>query len=211
MIEIHPLGIEEYAERHTDPMSQLHQQIWKETHERTTSPRMMVGPLEGAFLRLLVRSIQARTVLEIGMFTGYSALAMAEALPPDGRLVSCDINEKTAEMAREFFAQSANGKKIEVRIGPAAETLKSIRGPFDLCFIDANKEGYPDYYEAAIGLVRKGGLIVLDNMLRSGRVLDPKDHGSLEIDALNRKIREDRRVENVLLPLRDGVMLAFKL
>jgi len=141
----------------------------------------------------------------------YSALAMAEALPPDGRLVSCDINEKTAEMAREFFAQSANGKKIEVRIGPAAETLKSIRGPFDLCFIDANKEGYPDYYEAAIGLVRKGGLIVLDNMLRSGRVLDPKDHGSLEIDALNRKIREDRRVENVLLPLRDGVMLAFKL
>lgn len=211
MIEIIPLGVEEYAERHTTSMSELHSKLWKETYEKTTSPGMMIGPLEGAFLRMLVRLTQARRILEIGMFTGYSALAWAEALPADGHLITCDINPKTTEMARRYFAASPHGHKIEIKLGPAAETLKTIKGPFDLCFIDADKEGYSVYYDACFDLVRPGGLIVLDNMLRSGRVLNPTDAGTRVIGSLNERIQNDPRVENVLLPLRDGIMLVYKL
>ena len=211
MIEIGPFGIEEYAERYTTPMSELHSKLWKETHEKTNSPRMMVGSLEGAFLRILVRLTQARSILEIGMFTGYSALAWAETLPPDGRLITCDINPNTAEIAKRYFAASPHGYKIEVKLGPAAETLKTIQGPFDICFIDADKEGYPVYYDASLDLVRPGGLIVLDNMLRSGEVMNPTDPGTRNVHLLNERIQKDPRVENVLLPIRDGIMLVYKL
>jgi len=202
--------IEDYAERHTRELAPLHARLWEETHQKTTHPQMLVGPLEGAFLRLLVRLIAARSVLEIGMFTGYSALAMAEALPEDGRLISCDVNPETTEIARRYFASSPHGKKIEIRLGPAAETLKTLAGPFDLCFIDADKTGYGAYYDSCIGLARRGGLIVLDNMLQRGRVLDPADDRVRAIDALNQRIQKDERVENVFLPIRDGIMLAYK-
>jgi caffeoyl-CoA O-methyltransferase len=211
MIEVTPAGVEEYAARHTTPLSPLHAALWKETYERTTTPQMMVGPLEGAFLRFLVRLTQARRILEVGMFTGYSALAFAEALPEDGRMICCDINPKTSEIARRYFSESPDGRKIEIRLGPAAETLKTLSGPFDLCFIDADKEGYGEYYEACMGLVRKGGLILLDNMLRRGKVLAPDDPGSSVIHSLNQRIQNDPRVENVLLPIRDGIMLVAKL
>jgi len=211
MVEIRPLGTGEYAERHTTPMSELHSQLWKETYEKTTSPAMMVGPLEGAFLRMLVRLTRARRILEIGMFTGYSSLAWAEALPPDGRLITCDVNPATAEIAKRYFAASPHGHKIEVKLGPAAETLKTIPGPFDICFIDADKEGYPVYYDACLNLVRPGGLIVLDNVLRGGRVLDPPDPGTRSIHLLNERIQKDPRVENVLLPIRDGITLVYRL
>jgi caffeoyl-CoA O-methyltransferase len=171
---------------------------------------MMVGPLEGALLKLLVRLTAAKRVLEIGMFTGYSALAMAEALPEDGRLITCDVNPATTEIARRYFAESAHGHKIEIKLGPARETLKALKGPFDLCFIDADKGSYNDYYDRAIDLVRQGGLIVLDNMLRGGRVLSPRDQDARTVAALNDRIQKDERVENVLLPIRDGVMLAYR-
>jgi predicted O-methyltransferase YrrM len=158
--------IEEYAERHTRDFSALHPRLWQETHEKTDYPGMMVGPLEGALLRLLVRLTAAKRVLEIGMFTGYSALAMAEALPEDGQLITCDVNLETTEIARRYFTRSAQGHKIEIMLGPARQTLKALKGPFDLCFIDADKESYSDYYDRAVDLVRQGGLIVLDNMLR---------------------------------------------
>lgn len=211
MIEIRPEGVEEYVGRHTTPMSDLHSRLWKETHAKTTTAMMLVGPLEGAFLRFLVRITQAQRILEIGMFTGYSALAWAEALPPEGRLITCDINPTTAEIARRYFAESPHGHKIEVRLGPAGATLKTLAGPFDICFIDADKEGYGVYYDACIGLVRKGGLIVLDNMLRRGKVLNANDPEGRMIDSLNDRIQSDPRVENVLLPVRDGIMLAYKL
>ena len=202
--------IEEYSERHTRELSNLHQRLWQETHEKTSSPGMMVGPIEGALLRLLVRLTAAKRVLEIGMFTGYSALAMAAALPEDGQLITCDVNPGTSEIARRYFASSPHGYKIEIKLGPAKETLKNLQGPFDLCFIDADKQGYGAYYDACIDLVRRGGLIVLDNMLQSGRVLNPADPASRIIAALNDRIQRDERVENVLLPIRDGIMLAYR-
>lgn len=202
--------IEEYSERHTRELSDLHQRLWQETHEKTSSPGMMVGPIEGALLRLLVRLTAAKRVLEIGMFTGYSALAMAAALPEDGQLITCDVNPGTSEIARRYFASSPHGYKIEIKLGPATETLKNLQGPFDLCFIDADKQGYGAYYDACIDLVRRGGLIVLDNMLQSGRVLNPADPASRIIAALNDRIQRDQRVENVLLPIRDGIMLAYR-
>ncbi len=202
--------IEEYSERHTRELSDLHQRLWQETHEKTSSPGMMVGPIEGALLRLLVRLTAAKRVLEIGMFTGYSALAMAAALPEDGQLITCDVNPGTSEIARRYFASSPHGHKIEIKLGPATETLKNLQGPFDLCFIDADKQGYGAYYDACIDLVRRGGLIVLDNMLQSGRVLNPADPASRIIAALNDRIQRDERVENVLLPIRDGIMLAYR-
>jgi caffeoyl-CoA O-methyltransferase len=202
--------IEEYAERHSRALSDLHARLWKETHQKTANPGMMIGPLEGALLKLLIRLTGAKRVLEIGMFTGYSALAMAEALPEDGQLLTCDINPETTAIARRYFAESAHAHKIEIKLGPARETLKALRGPFDLCFIDADKGSYDDYYDQAIDLVRPGGLIVLDNMLRGGRVLSPRDQDTRTVAALNDRIQKDQRVENVLLPIRDGVMLAYR-
>lgn len=211
MIELRPLGVEEYAERHSKPLSSLHEKLWLETYSKTRSPNAMVGALEGAFLRMLVLMTGARRILEIGTFTGYSALLWAEALPRDGKVITCDIDAETMEMAKRYFAQSPHGHKIEVKLGPALHSLKFITGPFDLCFIDADKESYPEYYEACVERVRPRGLIVLDNMLRSGQVLEPTDPGTVAIDGLNKRIRKDPRVENVLLPVRDGIMLVFKL
>jgi len=211
MIEMTPTLIEEYATRHTTPLSELHGRLWRETHNKTTRPQMMVGPLEGALLRFLARLTQAHRILEIGMFTGYSSLAWAEALPLDGQLITLDVNPETAEIAKRYFRESPHGKKIDLRLGPALDSLKTLEGPFDLCFIDADKTEYSEYYEICIGLVRQGGLIVLDNMLQRGKVLDQNDESSRGIGILNKSILDDPRVENVLLPLRDGIMLVYKL
>ena len=211
MIEVRPLGIEEYAEKHSKPMSSLHEKLWLETFSKTRNPDMMVGPLEGAFLKMLVFITGARRILEIGTFTGYSALAWADALPRDGRVVTCDVNAETTEIATRAFAESPHPNKIEVKLGSALQSLKYISGPFDICFIDADKQSYGDYYDACMELVRPKGLIVLDNMLRSGDVLEPSEPGAVAVDALNKRIRNDSRVENVLLPIRDGIMLVYKL
>ncbi len=211
MIKFKPSVLEEYAARHTTPLSEIHGRLWRETYDKTDRPQMMVGPLEGALLKFLARLTQARRVLEIGMFTGYSSLAWAEALPPDGQLLTLEINPETAEIAKRYFKESPYGHKIELKLGPALETLKTLQGPFDLCFIDADKTGYAAYYEICVGLVRQGGLIVLDNMLQRGNVLDRNDEASREIRTLNQRIQNDPRVENVLLTLRDGIMLVYKL
>jgi caffeoyl-CoA O-methyltransferase len=145
------------------------------------------------------------------MFTGYSTLAWAEALPKDGRVVTCEVNAETAEIAKRYFSESPHAQKIEIKFGPALESLKRVWGPFDICFIDADKENYGAYYDTCFELVRSRGLIILDNMLRGGRVLDPRDSATKAIDALNQRIRNDPRVENVLLPFRDGIMLVRKL
>jgi caffeoyl-CoA O-methyltransferase len=154
---------------------------------------------------------KAKSILEVGMFTGYRALCFAEALPADGHIITCEVDSRAIEIGNRFFAQSPHRHKIQVRAGRAADTLKTLDGPFDLCFIDADKPGYDYYYDRCVELTRKGGLIVLDNMLRYGRVLNPSEEDARIVNALNGRIQNDPRVENVLLPFRDGIMLAYKL
>jgi caffeoyl-CoA O-methyltransferase len=203
-------AVEKYAHDHTEPESEMFERLRKETFAVMKYPQMQVGRIEGRFLKMLVRLTGARRVLEIGMFTGYSALMMAEGLPEDGRIITCDVDPKAEEMARRYFAESPQGHKIEIRMGPALDTIATLDGPFDMAFIDADKTNYPNYYEAVLGLLRTGGLIVADNVLWSGRVLNPEDDDTRAIVEFNRRVASDPRVENVCLTVRDGMMLAWK-
>ncbi|MHB8345608.1 MAG: O-methyltransferase [Acidiferrobacterales bacterium] len=204
--------IESYCREHSSAPSALLQELEAYTIGHCAQSQMMTGPVEGALLRLLVQLTGARRVLEIGMFTGYSALTMAEALPEDGAVVTCDVNPETTAIARSFFDRSTHGRKIDVRLGPALEMIAALpAGPaFDLVFIDADKENYIGYYEAALPQLRPGGLIVADNVLWSGAVLNPQQRSDHAIVAFNKHIRHDSRVDNVMLTVRDGVTLARK-
>ncbi len=210
MIPIVPKNIEAYAAASSTPEHALLKALARKTHAATEWPQMQVGHLEGAFLRTLVRLTRARRVLEIGTFTGYSALVMAEGLPPGGKLITCDIDPVATAIAREFWKKSPYGKKITLKLGPAVQTLKSLKGPFDLVFIDADKGNYIRYWELALPKVRKGGMIVADNVLWSGRVLHPKDSSDRAIVRFNAHVKLDKRVEPVMLTVRDGVTLAVK-
>lgn len=206
-----PQPIDAYAAAHSDPVSPLLDELRAETYAKMDLPQMQVGRIEGAFLRMIVRLIGARRVLEIGMFTGYSALCMAEGLPESGQLVTCDVDPKAETVARAFFARSPHGKKIDVRMGPALDTIAKLAPSFDLVFIDADKGNYARYYEAALPLVRAGGLVIADNALWSGTVVDPKTDDARAIAAFNDMVASDHRVANVMLTVRDGMMLAQKL
>jgi caffeoyl-CoA O-methyltransferase len=159
---------------------------------------------------MLARLVSARRVLELGTFTGYSALVMAEGLPDDGELITCDIDPEVTDIAKRYWSRSPHGGKIELRLGPALETLKTIEGPFDLVFIDADKENYINYWELCLPKTRSGGLLVVDNVLWGGEVLDPKDETDKAIAEFNRHVYKDKRVEVVMLPVRDGLTLAYK-
>ncbi|MFQ5669535.1 MAG: O-methyltransferase [Acidobacteriota bacterium] len=211
MLTLVPEAIEAYARRHTTPETDLLAELREQTYARMPVPQMQVGRLEGTFLKLLVRMTRARAVLEIGMFTGYSALMMAEGLPRDGRLITCEIDPEAEAMARSFFARSPHGQKIEIRMGPALETLASLEGPFDLVFIDADKGNYSRYFEGVIDKVRRGGVLVFDNALWSGRVLDPKDDDARAIAEAADRVQDDPRVENALLTVRDGMLVAYRI
>jgi caffeoyl-CoA O-methyltransferase len=210
-MQLVPPEIERYAEQHSDPPSPLLEELRNRTDDIMPFPGMQVGPVEASFLRMLVRLLNARRVLEIGMFTGYSALMMAEALPDDGELITCDVDPDAEKMARSFFDRSPHGKKIHIRMGRALETIATLQGPFDLVFIDADKESYPAYYDAVFPLVRQGGMIVGDNTLWGGAVLKPREESDRAIIAFNEKVAKDPRVERCLLSVRDGMMLARKL
>jgi caffeoyl-CoA O-methyltransferase len=204
-----PDEIERYAAEHTTPEPAHLAAVAEATRAATDAPGMMVGPVEGRFLEFLVRLSGARRVLEIGTFTGYSALSMAAALPPDGRLVTCEIDPERAALARRHFEASPFGHLIDLREGPALDTLATLDGPFDLVFIDADKTGYRDYYEAALARLSPTGLVAVDNVLWSGRVLDPAadDDDTRAIRAFNDHVRSDSRVHCVLLTVRDGILL----
>lgn len=205
-----PEPIEEYAAAHTEPLAQLFDDLREETYAKTSAPQMQVGRIEGNFLKLLVKLSRARRVLELGMFTGYSALMMAEGLPDDGELITCDIDPRAEEIARRYFQRSPHGRKIQIRIGPGLETIKTLKAPIDFVFIDADKENYSNYFDAVLPLLPSGGVIVADNTLWSGRVLDPKTESDKAIVAFNEKVARDARVEKVLLTVRDGMMLIRK-
>lgn len=210
MITLVPEEIEKYAHDNTTPESDLFLRLRDETHEKMRYPQMQVGRIEGNYLKMLARLVGARRILEIGMFTGYSALMMAEGLPEDGRIITCDIDPGAEEIARRYFAESQHGHKIEIRMGAALETISTLTGPFDMIFIDADKSNYSNYYEACLPLLRAGGLIVADNVLWSGTVLNPETEDARAIVAFNSRVQADDRVENVLLTVRDGMMLIWK-
>jgi predicted O-methyltransferase YrrM len=178
---------------------------------------LQIAPEQGQFMALLVRLMEAKKCLELGVFTGYSALSVALALPPDGKLIACDVNEEWTSMARRYWQEAGVAHKIALRIAPALETLDKLlangeTGSFDFIFIDADKENCVNYYERSLELVRHGGLIVIDNVLWSGRVADPNEHDmdTVAIRRFNTKLHFDERIALSMLPLADGLTLAYK-
>jgi caffeoyl-CoA O-methyltransferase len=202
-------SVEQYAEEHSTPPTDLFERLAAETRETTTAPQMMVGQLEGMLLAELVRLGRARRVLELGTFTGYSSISMALALPSGGRVITCDVNEETTTVARRYAEEAGVADRIDFRLGPALDTVAKLDGPFDLVFIDADKPNYVNYYEATLPLLADEGVMIVDNTLWSGRIADPNetDDSTEAIRALNDRVRDDPRVENVLLTVRDGMNL----
>jgi caffeoyl-CoA O-methyltransferase len=204
--------IERYAEAHSMPESALCRSLREETHSTMELPQMLVGPLEGAFLKMMTQLVQARRVLEIGTFTGYSALSFAESIPSDGEVITCEVDEKAAGMARRYFSRSPHGKKISLRMGPAIETIASLAGEFDVIFIDADKTNYVNYYRRGLDLLSPHGVMLIDNVLWDGEVLKlpPPDEKTRTIQELNRLVAADARVSAVLVTIRDGVLVVRK-
>jgi predicted O-methyltransferase YrrM len=179
--------------------------------------QMQIEPLQGAIFRLLVELLDARSYVEVGTFTGYSSLAVALAMPPDGRLVCCDVSEEYTNVARRYWTEAGVADRVDLRIGPGVDGLDSLlaegrASTFDLAFIDADKKSYPDYYERIVQLLRPGGLVALDNVLWGGEISDPTktDRDTLALRAVNERVRDDERVTQVLLPVADGMTLARK-
>jgi caffeoyl-CoA O-methyltransferase len=170
----------------------------------------MSGDSVGNFLKLIVEINNCKRILEIGTFTGYSALMMASALPDNGELITCDVNTKTSETAKNHWDKSPHGKKINSIIGPALETIKNIEGEFDLIFIDADKNNYSNYFEICKNRLSKNGLIIADNVLWSGKVLNPEDDQTKSIDSFNKLVNDDNEFWNTIVPIRDGLMIIKK-
>ena len=203
-------ALEEYAFQVTQEEPENLQKLVTLTYEQMDFPEMITGRVEGRFLKLLVQLVQPELILEVGTFTGYSALSMAEGLTEGGKIITCEINPKAQKIAQEAFNTSPFGHKIELRMGPAIETIRQLDQAIDLSFIDADKENYPLYYEEILTRTRPGGLVIIDNALWSGQVLNPQDTDSKAIARLNEMIAKDNRVENVLLTVRDGIQLVRK-
>lgn len=203
--------IKDYASRSTGPEPESQRELTEKTGQTVGKTRMLTDRTVGRLMKILVAMVRPRLVLELGTFTGYSALNMAEGLSKDGKIITSEIDPEHARIAREAFDASPYGEKIEIRIGPALETIRGIDEPIDFTFIDADKTGYPEYYEEVLARTRPGGIILFDNMFMDGRVLKPEDEAARVIDRLNRTITEDGRVENVFLTIRDGLQIVRKL
>lgn len=208
MKDLVPPEIEAYAEAHSWEESDVCRRLREETYRTMELPQMVVGAWEGAFLKVMTRSTGARRVLEIGTFTGYSGLCFAESLPDDGEVVTCDIDPEATAMAKRFWAESPHGRKIQLKLGPALETLQELSGPFDVIFIDADKVNYVKYFYRAMDLLSPKGVILIDNVLWGGEVIKspPPDSNTAAIQELNRVVHAEPGVSAVLLPLRDGVL-----
>jgi caffeoyl-CoA O-methyltransferase len=204
-------SIQKYSEDHTSPENSLLKQVNRETHARVLMPRMLSGHMQGRVLSMISHMIKPSVILEIGTYTGYSALCLAEGLKSGGKVITLDINEELETTVRKYFGDSGLGNAIDYRIGNALQIIPTLEMNFDLVFIDADKENYARYYDLVINRVPLGGYILADNVLWSGKVLDEKaDKDTKAIQEFNRKVVDDSRVENVLLPVRDGIMLMRK-
>lgn len=203
--------LENYAAQHTEDEPLLLQELNKRTHLNVLQPRMISGHFQGRFLSLLSKLVQPRTILEIGTYTGYATLCLAEGLHPEGVLHTIDIKEELTDLQREFFDRSGYGSQIVQHLGKAADIIPSLNTTFDLVFIDADKQNYAHYFDLVIEKMNRGGIILSDNVLWSGKVVEEVKHNDKHTQALmayNQKIKDDPRVETVLLPIRDGITLS---
>ena len=208
-----PDDIQQYVERHTAPESDLLHQIDRETHLNVLKPRMLSGHLQGRVLSMLSHMIHPKYVLEIGTYTGYATLCIAEGVQQDGKIVTIEVNEELKERTSSYFQQSVYGDLIELLIGDAQEIIPTLSYQWDMVFIDADKKSYQKYFEMILPQVKKGGFILVDNVLWSGKVADSKenDKATETIRAFNQMVQDSSEVENVLLPIRDGIMTIRKL
>jgi len=212
MIDSITENIHKYCKAHTVSDNRLLSELERYTWDNEDVPQMISGQMVGKFLQSIIRMIAAQKIVEVGTFTGYSALQMAEAIPLDGEIHTCELMKKHVETAQSFFDKSDYGKKITIHQGPALESLEQMKSvSFDLAFIDADKSNYLEYYQHCLVLIRTGGVIVLDNMLWGGDVLDPQDDDAKALRRTGDFIKNDQRVFNTLLPIRDGLMLCIKL
>ncbi len=201
---------EQYAADHTSPMSPLLEEIENYTLKKTEYPNMLTGRIEGRFLQLIITLSGSRNVVDIGTFTGYSALAMAESIPPDGKVLTMEYNPANADIAQGFFDRS-HGCKINLQQGEAINILKSLPpGAIDLVFIDADKTSYSAYYHESMRILRNGGLIIVDNTLWYGRIFESRDADSKAIARFNEEVKADNRVEKLFLTICDGIYLIRK-
>jgi caffeoyl-CoA O-methyltransferase len=208
---IDPLLLE-YSEDHTSPESDLLKEISRSTHASVLMSRMLCGHLQGRFLAMISKMVKPKRILEIGTYTGYSAICLAEGLPKDGQLITIDINEELESRVRSYFLKAGLERVIDYRIGNALRILPDLHLNFDLVFIDADKQNYSNYFDIVIDKVPIGGYVIADNVLWSGKVLDVKqDKDTRAMVNFNRKIQADPRVENVLMPIRDGILIMRKL
>jgi predicted O-methyltransferase YrrM len=208
-----PADLNDYVEQHTGDEPELLQALNRETYAKVLMPRMLSGHIQGRILAMLSRMIKPNRILEVGTFTGYSALCLAEGLTENGELHTIDINDELSDMVNKYIGQSPFKNKIHYHLGDAAKIIPALQGHFDLVFIDADKINYHHYYELALEKLSNGGWIIADNVLWSGKILDPinkMDADTLALHRFNRKILEDKRVEPVLLPVRDGLMIVRK-
>lgn len=205
--------IEDYSLAHSQQESEILKKINRETNAKVLMPRMLSGHLQGNVLSMFSKMIQPHQILEIGTYTGYSAICLAQGLQKNGKLHTIDINEELEKMVREFFTEAGMDNKINYYIGNALEIIPTINEIFDIVFIDADKKNYAKYYDLVFDKVKSGGYIIADNVLWSGKVLgapEKMDADTKAIDTYNKKINADIRVENMLLPIRDGLMIARK-
>ncbi len=204
--------IEEYITQHSESESELRQKINRQTHLEVLKPRMLSGHLQGNILALLSRMIRPQRILEIGTYTGYSALCLAEGLTENGKLHTIDINEELENRVRHYFAQSPFAHQIEFHVGEALKIIPNLKETFDLVFIDADKENYVNYFEAVIDKVRSGGFIIADNVLWSGKIVDETqtDPSTVALRKFNQKIKHDSRVGGTIFPIRDGLYVMHK-
>ena len=214
MSEMNTLGIkslEKYAEKHTKTIHPLLEELKELTINTTEAPQMMIGKLEGKFLQLICALSNAKNVIEVGTFTGYSTLCLADAVGENGHVVTIDCNENTSRIAQDFIARAGFQNRVTFAIGDAIDVLSSIEHAVDLAFIDADKIKYDLYYETILPLIKPAGFLIFDNMLWNGRVLHPQTADDKALDGLNKKLTKDPRVENFLIPLRDGIQVVQKL
>lgn len=203
--------IEAYCLEHTAPLGRLMNELDRETHLKTLAPQMLSGPLQGQFLRFLCLIHQPKRVLEIGTFTGYATLCMADGMPPEATIITLEANAELNFISQKYFQKAGLQDRIDHRVGDAREIIKTLDGPFDLVFIDAGKLDYPLYFDLVIDKLTSGGLILADNVLWSGKVLDTHPDADTEaIQQFNKKVSEDPRVECLMLPIRDGLLLIRK-